>query len=75
MPMPLCSFFDEYDFGGKTIILFSTHGGSRFSDAINTIRRLEKQAAVFDGYSIARDRVAGSKDGIQKWIDSLGMKK
>ena len=33
MPMPLYSFFDEYDFTGKTIIPFCTHGGSRFSQA------------------------------------------
>ena len=28
MPMILYSFFDEYDFSGKTIIPFNTHGGS-----------------------------------------------
>lgn len=43
MPMPIYTFFEEYDFGGKTIIP-CTHGGSRFSDAIGTIRRLEKKA-------------------------------
>lgn len=42
MPMPLYSFFDEYDFSGKTIVPFCTHGGSRFSDAVKTIRGLEK---------------------------------
>ena len=31
MPMILYSFFDEYDFSGKTIIPFNTHGGSGFS--------------------------------------------
>lgn len=75
MPMPLYSFFDEYDFSGKTIIPFCTHGGSRFSGAIKTIRGLEKKATVLDGYAIARDRVAGSKDGVRKWIESIGMKK
>lgn len=30
MPMILYSFFDEYDFSGKTIIPFNTHGGSAF---------------------------------------------
>ncbi|MCC8097076.1 MAG: flavodoxin [Eubacterium sp.] len=29
MPMAVYSFFDEYDFSGKTIIPFSSHGGSR----------------------------------------------
>ena len=75
MPMPLYSFFDEYDFKGKTIVPFCTHGGSRFSNAISSIRQLEKEATVLDGYAIARDNVPDSKDGILKWLDRIGMKK
>ena len=75
MPMPLYTFFDEYDFSGKTIVLFCTHGGSRFSGAIKTIRELEKGATVLDGYAVSRDRVADSKDGILKWLEKIGMKK
>lgn len=73
MPMPLYSFFDEYDFSGKTVIPFCTHGGSRFSDAVKTIRGLERQAVVLDGYAIARDHVPDSKDGILKWLERIGM--
>ena len=75
MPMPLYTFFDEYDFGGKTIIPFCTHGGSRFSDAITTIRSMEKKATVLDGYAISRDRVADSKESIHKWLKRIGMTK
>jgi len=75
MPMPLYSFFDEYNFSGKTVIPFCTHGGSRFSGAIKTIRELEPKATVLDGYAIARDRVADSKEGVLKWLEKIGMKK
>lgn len=75
MPMPLYSFFDEYDFSGKTIIPFCTHGGSRFSDAIKTIRELEKGATVLDGYAIARDRLPESEDMVLKWLEKIGMTK
>lgn len=75
MPMPLYSFFDEYDFSGKTVIPFCTHGGSRFSDAIKTIRELEKSATVLDGYAVARDRVDGSRDGVLRWLEKIGMRK
>lgn len=75
MPQPLYTFFDEYDFSGKTVVPFCTHGGSRFSDAVKTIREMEQGATVLDGYAIARDRVAGSKDGILNWIGKIGMKK
>lgn len=75
MPMAIYSFFDEYDFSGKTVMPFCTHGGSRFSGAIKTIRELEKNATVLNGYSIARDRVPNSKDGVLKWLEKIGMKK
>lgn len=73
MPMPLYSFFDEYDFSGKTIIPFCTHGGSRFSDAIKTIRELEPKASVLDGYAIPRDRVSDSKPNVLNWLKKIGM--
>lgn len=40
----LYSFFDEYDFSGKTIVPFNIHNGSRFSGTIETIQELELQA-------------------------------
>lgn len=75
MPQPLYTFFDEYDFSNKSVIPFCTHGGSRFSNAIKTIREMEKGATVLDGYAIARDRVGNSKDGILNWLEKIGMKK
>ena len=73
MPMPIYSFFDEYDFGGKTIIPFCTHGGSRFSDAIKTIRELEPKASVLDGYAVPRDRVRDAKPNVLNWLKKIGM--
>lgn len=73
MPMPLYSFFDEYDFGGKTIIPFCTHGGSRFSQAIKTIRELEPKATVSDGYAIPRERVGEAKSGVLNWLKRIGI--
>lgn len=73
MPMPLYSFFDEYDFGGKTVIPFCTHGGSRFSGAIKTIRELEPKASVLDGYAISRDRVSEAKPNVLNWLKRFGI--
>lgn len=52
MPMAMYSFFEEYDFGGKTIIPFCTSGGSAFSDTIDEIRDLEPDAVVREGLHI-----------------------
>lgn len=74
MPMPLYSFFDEYDFSGKIIVPFCTHGGSRFSQAIKTITELEKNAEILDGYSISRDNLTTAKDEVPKWLQKIGIR-
>ena len=73
MPMILYSFFDEYDFSGKTIILFNTHGGSGFSGTISTIKELEPNAEVLDGKSISRNDIQDAEQEIVDWVNSLAL--
>lgn len=72
MPMILYSFFEQYDFSGKTIIPFNTHGGSGFSDTISTIKELEPNAEVLDGKSISRNDIQDAEQEIVDWVKSLG---
>lgn len=72
MPMILYSFFDEYDFSGKTIIPFNTHGGSGFSSTVSTIKELEPNAEVLDGKSISRNDIQDAEQEIVDWVESLG---
>lgn len=74
MPMILYSFFDEYDFSGKTIIPFNTHGGSSFSGTISTIKELEPNAEVLDGKSISRNDIQDAEQEIVDWVNSLDLK-
>ena len=53
LPQPMVSFFECYDFSGKTIIPFGIHLGSRFGSMITEIRELEPQADVKDGFTIS----------------------
>lgn len=46
LPMPLYSFLEEYDFSGKTIIPFTTHGGSGLSRTVQTIKELQPDVTV-----------------------------
>lgn len=72
LPMPLYTFLEQYDFSGKTIIPFVTHGGSGFSDTIETIKELEPKADVVEsGLSISRDDVADAQDEVKTWINAL----
>lgn len=68
MPQPLYTFLEEYDFSGKTIIPFNSHGGSGFSNTIEEIKKLQPNATVkADGLSISRNDVADSEQEITDW--------
>lgn len=73
MPMILYSFFDAYDFSGKNIIPFNTHGGSGFSNTISTIAELEPDANVNeDGFTVSRNNVQDAEPDIIVWLGDLG---
>ena len=73
LPMVMYSFFDAYDFSGKTIIPFNTHNGSRFSGTIQTIEQLEPDATVItDGFTVNERDVAGAQEDIASWLSGLG---
>lgn len=72
MPMVLYTFFDVYDFSGKTIITFNTHGGSGFSGTNQTIAELEPDAEVITGLSISRNDIEDAKEDIIDWLKDLG---
>lgn len=74
LPMPLYTFLEEYDFSGKTIIPFATHGGSGFSRTIQTISDLQPNATVIsDGLSISRNSVSGAESDVVDWVNGLNL--
>lgn len=73
MPMPMYSFFDRYDFSGKTIIPFSSHGGSGWSGTIADIAGLEPEATMVDGFSTSRSNVASSAEEIHNWLRDINI--
>lgn len=74
MPQPLFTFLEEYDFSGKTIIPFNSHGGSGFSNTIEEIKEFQPDANISDeGLSISRDKVADSVQDVTDWAKSLDL--
>lgn len=77
LPQVMYSFFDEYDFSGKTIIPFDVHRGSRLSGTPNTIQELEPDATVIsDGYAVVHETAAESVSDVaadvEEWLHGLG---
>lgn len=73
LPMPLYTFLEEYDLSGKTIIPFTSHGGSGLSNTINEIQNIQSNATVIEhGLSISRNDVSDSDSEIISWLNELG---
>ena len=75
MPQIMYTFFDTYDFSGKTIIPFTVHGGSGLSGTVSRIQKLEQDASVYkNALSIDRDNVDKSESKITAWLSELNGK-
>lgn len=73
LPMAVYSFFDEYDFSGKTIIPFNVHNGSQFSGTIETIQELEPDANVIEnGFTVSEQEAADAAGDVASWLADLG---
>ena len=77
LPQVMYSFFDEYDFSGKTIIPFDVHRGSRLSGTPDTIQELEPDATVIsDGFAVVHETAAESVSDVaadvEEWLHGLG---
>lgn len=67
-PMIIYTFFDQYDFSGKTIIPFNTHMGSGDGGTYETIRELEPEATVVNGLPI---EMRDAENGPAKIIERM----
>lgn len=73
LPQVMYSFFDEYDFSGKTIIPFNVHNGSRLSRTVETIAELEPNAAVeTNAFTISEHNVSDAEKEVTDWLEGLG---
>ena len=72
MPMIMYTFFDTYDFSGKTIIPFNTHLGSRDGGTYKDIAKLEPKATVKDGLAISGDKTSSADKAVSDWLKKQG---
>ena len=71
--MPIASFLEEYDFTGKTIIPFCSHGGGRFGQSLTAIAKLAPDAAMGEALSIHYSGGSSMPDDISGWLEANGI--
>jgi hypothetical protein len=79
--MACFTFLESYDFAGKTIIPFTTYGGSGFGNSINDIKRLAPTAALREGIAVRSGSGRAQSDEpfltapqstVTVWLEKLG---
>lgn len=69
IPMPIASFLEEYDFSGKTIVPFCSHGGGRFGQSLTAIAKLAPNATLGEGLSVHYSGDSNLGSEIDAWIE------
>ena len=73
--VPVATFLSGYDFSGKVVAPFMTHGGSGLGEAMTDVRKLCPGAKVVPGLAIRGDaaRSAAAREDVARWLRGLGM--
>ena len=70
LPMIVYAFLESYDFTGKTVYPFNTHGGSGLAGTPDKIRAVIPEADVRDGLALNGKTVQNDFGSVQPEIDA-----
>ena len=81
MPPPVKSFFNQYNFKGKTVIPFNTNAGYGVGSGFETVKQLCPDSKVLEGFSttggierdgvylaIKGDKAVQAQEEVRKWL-------
>jgi flavodoxin len=73
LPMPVYSFLEGYDFSGKTIIPFVTHGTGGLAGTIRELTAaLPKNCKILKPYDIYWRNLNSAQSSVNTWLAGLG---
>lgn len=76
MPQAMFTFLEEYDFSGKTIVPFATHGGYGVGSSVEDIKKICPNAKVIENiFAADREDIGKQTKEIGGWIKKLDIKK
>ena len=73
IPMPIASFLEEYDFAGKRIVPFCSHGGGRFGQSLTAIAKLAPDADLGEGLSVHYSGGSTLSEDVLNWLKTNGI--
>ncbi len=72
-PMVVRTFLDAVDLSGKTVVPFTTHGGSGLGNVPANLQARVPGATFVDGKAVAGTAVDGAHDEVVDWVTSLDL--
>lgn len=73
IPMTITSFLESYDFTGKTIVPFCSHGGGCFGQSLAAIAKLVPNAKLAEALSVHYSGESDLPDEISSWLSHNGI--
>ena len=74
LPMPVLTFVEEYDWSGKTVVPFVTHGtGGRSGTIRDLTAALPEDVTILEPIGVYRPEVDDSQSAVQEWIAGLDL--
>ncbi len=74
LPMPVLTFVEEYDWSGKTVVPFVTHGTGGLSSTIRDLTAaLPEDVTILEPIGVYRPEVDASQPAVQEWIAGLDL--
>ena len=70
-PMIVRTFIEGVELSGKTVVPFTTHGGSGLGSVPSNLRAALPDTNFLDGYALAGTSVDGAHDEVVGWAKSL----
>lgn len=72
-PMALISFLEEYDFSGKQVYLFCSHGTGGLASSVEDITEVIPDANISDNvFDVYEKDASSSRDEVESWLQELG---
>ncbi|MCD8140843.1 MAG: NAD(P)H-dependent oxidoreductase [Planctomycetaceae bacterium] len=73
MPMAMFTFLERYDFSGKTIAPFTTHGSGGASRSNADLRRTVPDATVLPQLVVTGSAARNAQGEVDEWLRQIGL--
>jgi len=73
IPMPVATFLESYNFAGRIILPFSSHGGTMFGDSISAVSKMLPKSYIGQGFEFNYSGGRDLQERLYAWLRQNGI--